>query len=192
MAYNYYDNFSGRSSTNRQAYQQTNNNFFHHNQHHHGGNNQTNERHYHHQIDQDSSVVRRNKKNMLMRNERPANMAHGNVYYPGQDQPLMAMMVVDSSPSSPSSNSQEGGRGIYSGIPGKQQRNLQSKKVTDRNSKAGSASGDEKLINRSSKKRVNGITKNNNTAATTPALRSAADEEYLTTKKVQFFHLYLN
>ena len=121
-----------------------------------------------------------------MRNERPANMAHGNVYYPGQDQPLMAMMVVDSSPSSPSSNSQEGGRG-YSGIPGKQQRNLQSKKVTDRNSKAGSASGDEKLLNRSSKKRVNRITKNDSTVTTTPALRSAADEEYLTTKKVEFY-----
>ena len=181
MAYNYYDNFSGRSSTNQQAFQQTNNNFYHHQ--HHGGISQTNERHYNHQIDQDSSVVRRNKKNMLIRNERPTNMAHGNVYYPGHDQPLMAMMVVDSSPSSPSSNSQEGGRG-YSGIPGKQR--LQSKKVTDRNSKAGSASGDEKLLNRSSKKRVNGMTKSNNTTSTTPALRSAADEEYLTTKKVEF------
>merc|ERR1712012_868262 len=54
-----------------------------------------------------------------------------------------------------------------------------------RNSKAGSASGDEKLLNRSSKKRINGITKNDNTVTTTPALRSAADEEYLTTKKVE-------
>ena len=183
MAYNYYDNFSGRSSTNQQAFQQTNNNFYHHH-HHHGGISQTNDRHYNQPIDQDSSVVRRNKKNMLIRNERPANMAHGNVYYPGHDQPLMAMMVVDSSPSSPSSNSQEGGRG-YSGIPGKHQR-LQSKKVTDRNNKAGSASGDEKLSNRSSKKRVNGMTKN----LTTPALRSAADEEYLTTKKVELYFHY--
>ena len=182
MAYNYYDNFSGRASRD-QGIQSNNlsNKFYHH---HSGIINSNNDRHYSHPqqpLDQDSSVLMRNKKNMLIREERPSNMAAGNVYYPGHDQPLMAMMVVESSPSSPSSNSQEGGRG-YSGIPGKQQ--IQSKKnnIGGRNySKAGSASGDEKILSRSSKKRVNGVT----TAGTLqPKVRSAKDEEYLTTKKV--------
>ena len=178
MAYNYYDNFSGRASTN-QAFQSNNlsNKFYHHG----GIINSNNGRHYNHQqhLDRGSSVLTKNKKNMLIREERPSNVT-GNVYYPGHDQPLMAMMVVDSSPSSPSSNSQEGGRG-YSQIPGKQR--MQSKKhnVTDKHyNKPGSASGEEKTLSRSSKKRVNGMT-----AGTTPALRSAKDEDYLTTKKVQ-------
>ena len=185
MAYNYYDNFSGRTSTN-QPFQSNNlsNKFYHHS----GIINNNNERHYNHHppqqqqqqqhLDGGSSVLLKNKKNMLIREERPSNMV-GNVYYPGHDQPLMAMMVVDSSPSSPSSNSQEGGRG-YSGIPGKQRIQTKKNNSADRNySKLGSASGEEKIVSRSSKKRVNGIT-----AGTAPTLRSTKDEDYLTTKKV--------
>ena len=187
MAYNYYDNFSGRTSTN-QPFQSNNlsNKFYHHS----GIINSNNDRHYNHQhpqqhVDRGSSVLMKNKKNMIIREERPSNMA-GHVYYPGHDQPLMAMMVVDSSPSSPSSNSQEGGRG-YSGIPGKQRMQSKKNNITDRNySKPQSASGEEKIVSRSSKKRVNGMP-----TGTTPALRSAKDEDYLTTKKVILIKMFV-
>ena len=183
-SYNYYDNFSGRASTNHGF--QTNNLSNRYYQHTgvSGIMNSSNDRRYNHQpsLDQDSSISRKNKKNMRIREERPTSNIAGNVYYPGQDQPLMAMMVVDSSPSSPSSNSQEGGRG-YSGIPVLNHHRVSSKKnnITDRNydTKTNSASGEEKPLSRSSKKRINGIT-----GSVAPALRSANDEEFLTTKKV--------
>ena len=186
MAYNYYDNFSVGASNygfqpnnlNNSFYQQTNG---HHNDriyHQQADSSQHSGRNYH-PHPEPATVIRRNKKNMLIQAHRPIPIVHDeNGYYPSNQQPSMAMMLVESSPSSPSSNSQEGGRG-YSGVTTKR---LHSKKHqgTDRNrnhSKAENASGDDKSSSRAIQKRVKGM-------AGAPSAQNAADEEYLTTKKV--------
>ena len=172
MAYNYYDNFSVGTS-NHPRYQTNNSS----NKFYQQGIITSIDRDYNQGFNSEN-VLMKNKKNMFIREEgRPVSMGR-NVYYPGNDQPLMAMMVVDSSPSSPSSNSQEGGRG-YPGIPNKQpKKNNISGKSRSHTSKADKSSGDEKSTTRSSKKHVNG------TKSGPVALRKSADEEYLTTKKV--------
>ena len=195
MAYNYYDNFSGRASTTNHGYQTNSLNSKYYYQHPNNGvggivNNGVNDssgRYNHHQQQQPQQQSVQDPTGVQYRNKRNKhNRSTGNVYYPGQEQPVMAMMVVDSSPSSPSSNSQEGGRG-YSGIPVGKQHRMQLKKMNLRDkshSKADSASGEEKSIRSSSKKHVNGIA----TTEKAKTSRSAAnDEEYLTTKKVGLY-----
>jgi len=174
MAYNYYDNFSAASHhnhSNKSYHAQQNNSYYHE-----GTDFQAN-----------NAILRNNQKNMLSQ-EGHHNPYGGPSYYPNHQQqhhhqPLMAMMVVDSSPSSPSSNSQEGGRGHFS----KQRLHTKKKNITDKSSSysnTDNASGDgNKSLSRAIRnKRVKGMA-----GPSHQMLKSAADEEYLTTKKVSAY-----